>query len=54
MIINTTTPVSDTDLERFGWAGLQRFHNVEVVQTLISDLHKLPRNNQNVKAGNPD
>jgi hypothetical protein len=49
MIITTATPVSDTDLERFGWAGLRRFHNVEFVQTLISHLHKFPRNNQNVK-----
>jgi YaaC-like Protein len=29
--------------------GLRRFHNVEVVQTIISDLHKVPRNNPNIK-----
>src|SRR5215469_15549569 len=49
MIISSTTQISNTDLERFGWTGLRRFHNVEVVQTAISDLHKVSRNNPNVK-----
>jgi hypothetical protein len=49
MIITATTPISDANLERFGWAGLRRFHNVEVVQTLISDLHKVSRNDPNIK-----
>jgi YaaC-like Protein len=49
MIITTATQIPDTDLERFGWVGLRRFHNVEAVQILISDLHKVPRNNPNVK-----
>jgi YaaC-like Protein len=49
MLITTATQISANDLERYSWTGLRRFHNVEVVQTLISDLHKVPRNDQNVK-----
>jgi hypothetical protein len=49
MIITATTAVTDTDFERYGWTGLRRFHNVEAVQTQLSDLHKVPRNNPNVK-----
>ncbi len=49
MIITATTAIPATDLERFGWTGLRRFHNVEAIQTKISDLHRVPRNNQNVK-----
>jgi hypothetical protein len=49
MIITATTQVPENDLQRFGWTGLRRLHNVETVQTQISHLHKISRTNPNVK-----
>ena len=49
MIITNAARLSVRDPERFSWGELRRFHNVEAVQTLISDIHKAPRSDPNVK-----
>lgn len=40
-------PVPHTDLNRFAWSGLRRFHHVPSVAERIMKKHNVPKNHQN-------